>query len=34
MNDDKNKSFMRALCMGEIEEDIILPFPKLADAER
>jgi alkylation response protein AidB-like acyl-CoA dehydrogenase len=34
VNDDKNKSFMRALCMGEIEEDIILPFPKLAETER
>ncbi|HTM45688.1 MAG TPA: acyl-CoA dehydrogenase family protein [Polyangiaceae bacterium] len=34
MSDDKSKSFMRALCMGEIEEDVILPFPKIPDAER
>ena len=25
---------MRSLCMGEIEEDVILPFPTLSDDER
>ncbi len=34
MNDDKNKSFMRSLCMGKSKEGIILPFPKLAEGER
>jgi acyl-CoA dehydrogenase family member 9 len=27
-------SFIRSLCMGRIEEDLILPFPKLKDEER
>jgi alkylation response protein AidB-like acyl-CoA dehydrogenase len=27
-------SFMSALCMGEIEEDLIIPFPKLKESER
>ncbi len=27
-------SFMRSLCMGQIEEEIILPYPKLADGEK
>ena len=27
-------SFMRSLCMGEIEEDVIFPFPKLAPNEK
>ncbi len=31
---DKNASFMRSLCMGYIEEDLILPFPKLKKSER
>jgi alkylation response protein AidB-like acyl-CoA dehydrogenase len=30
----KSVSFMRSLCMGQIEEDVILPFPKLAENER
>jgi acyl-CoA dehydrogenase family member 9 len=30
----KNTSFMRSLCMGTIEEDVIVPFPKIKDAER
>ena len=33
-SDQKAKSFMRSLCMGEIEQDIILPFPKIQDSER
>jgi alkylation response protein AidB-like acyl-CoA dehydrogenase len=32
---DKNTaSFMRSLCMGQIEEDIILPFPEISPAEK
>ncbi len=27
-------SFMRSLCQGEIEEDVILPFPKMSDGEK
>ena len=30
----KTKSFMRSLCMGEIEQDIILPFPKIQESEK
>lgn len=33
-SDQKTKSFMRSLCMGEIEQDIILPFPKIKDSEK
>jgi acyl-CoA dehydrogenase family member 9 len=32
---DKNTaSFMRSLCMGQIEQDIVLPFPEIPSAER
>ncbi len=32
---DKNdSSFMRSLCMGTILEDMVLPFPRLADTEK
>ena len=31
---EKEISFMRALCMGEIQEDLILPFPEISDAEK
>lgn len=32
---DKSKvSFMRSLCMGQIEEDVVFPFPKVRDEER
>lgn len=31
---EKNVSFMRSLCMGAIHEEQLLPFPKMADAER
>jgi alkylation response protein AidB-like acyl-CoA dehydrogenase len=34
VTEDLSKSFMRSLCMGQIEEDVILPFPKIADSER
>ncbi len=27
-------SFMRSLCMGEIEEDLLLPFPEISQPER
>src|SRR5687767_8038198 len=30
----KELSFMRSLCLGEIEQDIILPFPKVKESER
>ncbi len=35
MVDKQNTSFMRSLCMGDIEEDILLPFPQMPakDAE-
>jgi alkylation response protein AidB-like acyl-CoA dehydrogenase len=31
---DKNISFMRSLCAGEIEEGVVFPFPELNDDER
>lgn len=31
---DPSVSFMRSLCMGQIEEDVILPFPEIADAQK
>jgi alkylation response protein AidB-like acyl-CoA dehydrogenase len=34
MPDKKTASFMRSLCLGEIEEEIILPFPEPSAAER
>jgi acyl-CoA dehydrogenase family protein 9 len=34
MSDKKNLSFMRSLCMGQIEEDVITPFPKIKDEDR
>ena len=34
MVDKKTVSFMRSLCMGQIEEDVILPFPTIPSAER
>ncbi|HEV8548954.1 MAG TPA: acyl-CoA dehydrogenase family protein, partial [Polyangiaceae bacterium] len=30
MVDRKTASFMRSLCLGQIEEDIVLPFPELS----
>lgn len=30
----ESASFMRSLCMGNIEEDIILPYPKLKDSDQ
>ncbi len=34
MENNKNHSFVRSLCMGEIDESIILPYPKLKDEEK
>ncbi len=34
MVDKRNVSFMRSLCLGEIEEDIIIPFPEIAEQEK
>jgi alkylation response protein AidB-like acyl-CoA dehydrogenase len=34
MVDRKTASFMRSLCLGQIEEDIVLPFPELATADK
>lgn len=34
MIDKKSANFMRTLCMGSIEEDIIIPYPKLTDTEK
>lgn len=31
---DKSVSFMRSLCMGEIEEDVIFPYPELDESEK
>jgi acyl-CoA dehydrogenase family protein 9 len=32
--DKKTVSFMRSLCMGQIEEDVILPFPTIPETEK
>lgn len=34
MVDKNTASFMRSLCMGQIEEDLVLPFPQISAAER
>jgi alkylation response protein AidB-like acyl-CoA dehydrogenase len=34
MVDRKTASFMRSLCMGQIVEDIVLPFPEIAEADK
>ena len=34
MVDKSTASFVRSLCMGRIDEDIILPFPKMSDDEK
>ena len=34
MVDKKTASFMRSLCLGEIEEEIVLPFPEMKKAEK
>ncbi len=30
---DYTRSFMRSLCLGSVEEDIVFPFPKIPDAQ-
>lgn len=34
MTKKKTGSFMRSLCMGQIEQDIVVPFPKVREAEQ
>ena len=34
MIDKRTASFMRSLCMGLIEEDILLPFPEISSTEK
>lgn len=34
MPDKETTSFMRSLCMGRIEQDVICPFPTLSDAQK
>lgn len=34
MTGDLSTSFVRSMCIGEIEEDILFPFPKLKDSEK
>ncbi|KPK16630.1 MAG: acyl-CoA dehydrogenase [Myxococcales bacterium SG8_38] len=34
MADKETTSFMRSLCMGRIEQDVICPFPTLSEAEK
>jgi alkylation response protein AidB-like acyl-CoA dehydrogenase len=34
MLDTKTISFMHSLCMGEIEEDIVLPYPRMEPGEK
>jgi acyl-CoA dehydrogenase family member 9 len=31
---DKNISFIRSLCFGQIEEDVLIPYPQIADHEK
>lgn len=34
MADKETTSFMRSLCMGRIEQEVICPFPTMSDAQR
>ncbi|MGB5701305.1 MAG: acyl-CoA dehydrogenase family protein [Polyangiales bacterium] len=34
MADKDTTSFMRSLCMGRIEQDVLFPFPTVSDAEK
>ena len=34
MADKETTSFMRSLCMGRIEQDVLFPFPTLSDSEK
>lgn len=31
---NKEKSFMRGLCMGQIHDDLVVPFPEIAESEK
>jgi alkylation response protein AidB-like acyl-CoA dehydrogenase len=34
VHDKETTSFMRSLCMGRVEQDVICPFPTLSDAQK
>ena len=34
MADKETTSFMRSLCMGRVEQDVIFPFPTVSEAEK
>ncbi len=34
MPDKKTASFMRSLCLGQIEEEIVLPYPEPSAQEK
>lgn len=34
MADKETTSFMRSLCMGRVEQDVIFPFPTVSAAEK
>ena len=34
MADKDTTSFMRSLCMGQIQEDVIFPFPNVSETEK
>lgn len=34
MSDKRSVGFMRSLCMGQIEEEVILPFPRMSEEQR
>ena len=34
MENQKTASFVRSLCMGSIEEDIVIPYPKLKETDK
>ena len=34
MHDKKTASYVQSLCMGEIEQEIIVPFPEMDPGEK
>src|SRR5690242_3189826 len=34
MADKETTSFMRSLCMGRVEEELVLPFPQMAQDDK
>lgn len=34
MSEEETPSFMRSLCMGQIEQDLLLPFPTMKDGDK